>query len=77
MNHTIPALLKMIRGSPLFTPEFFVRSHVKNLGVDVQVVKPILKWTGGEVRPGYQVGTRGNGVDQPRWPEDLGVEVVA
>ena len=29
------------------------------------------------VRSGYNVGTRSNGVDQPRWPEDLMMEIVA
>ncbi|ETN42476.1 uncharacterized protein HMPREF1541_01632 [Cyphellophora europaea CBS 101466] len=80
MNYTIPALIKCIKQNcpdKLFRPEFFDRYKVKNLGgVEVQVVKPVAKWVNGEVKPGYQVGTRGNGVDQPRWPEDLGVEVV-
>ena len=76
MGYTIPALIGMIHGQ-LFKPDFFTRYRIKHLDVDVQIVKPILKWTGGEVQPGYQVSTRGNGVDQARWPEDLGVEVVA
>lgn len=46
-------------------------------GVQIQIVKPILRWPGGEVKPGYQVATRGNGVDAPRWPGDLSVQVVS
>lgn len=76
MGYTIPALIGMIRGQ-LFKPDFFTRYNVKHLGVEVQIVKPIVQWTNGEVQPGYQVSTRGNGVDKARWPQDLGVEVVS
>jgi hypothetical protein len=34
--------------------------------VDVGTVKPILDIKAGEVKLGYNVGTRGNGVDQLR-----------
>lgn len=63
-------------GPTLFNPAFFTEYHSKNIGVDVRIVAPVLKFPGGEVTPGFHVGTRGNGVDQPRWPEDLDVEVV-
>jgi len=44
--------------------------------VDVRTVKPILNIKAGKVKLGYNVGTRGNGVDQPRWPEDLMTEIM-
>jgi hypothetical protein len=39
-------------------------------------VAPVLKFPEGKVKLGFQVGTRGNGVDQPKWPEDLLAENV-
>ena len=43
----------------------------------VKTVKPILMFPDQVVHPGYNVGGRGNGVDQPKWPEDLLTEIVA
>ena len=61
----------------LLNPALFTGYPVKNLGGHVITFPaPVLRFPGGEVEPGFQVGTRGNGVDQPRWPEDLMVEVV-
>jgi hypothetical protein len=71
--------MKMIAGNSkeaVLKPEFFEDRKSGALGVDVRTVKPILRFKGGEVELGYNVGTRGNGVDQPRWPEDLMTEVV-
>lgn len=86
MSYTIPAMLKSLQthcGKTLFRPEFFTSYRPKNLargtqeeGPEVTIVKPILHFPGGEVKLGWNVGTRGNGVDEPRWPEDLAVEVV-
>ena len=45
-------------------------------GLQMRVVKPVLQFPEGQVKPGFNVSTRGNGVDQPRWPEDLSIEVV-
>jgi hypothetical protein len=76
MGVTIPAMLKMVQPK-LFQPEFFVVREIKHLGgIKAVVVAPIARYPNGEVRPDYQVSTRGNGVDRARWPEDLGVEVV-
>ncbi|KAJ7704299.1 hypothetical protein B0H17DRAFT_7523 [Mycena rosella] len=51
-------------------------------GARVRTVKLIAEWDdnldGSQgVQPGFNVGTRGNGVDVARWPEDLLQEVVA
>lgn len=91
MQYTIPALLGLpgLR-ERLFKPDFWTRYRIQEHrgyadkekmenegeGVEIQIVKPILRWPGGEVKPGYQVATRGNGVDAPRWPADLSVQVV-
>lgn len=62
----------------LFNPKFFEEREAK--AVDncpkIKAVKPIINFND-EVKLGYNVGTRGNGRDQPRWPSDLTVEVVS
>lgn len=42
----------------------------------VRTVKPIVKYNNDQVQLKYNVGTRGNGKDAARWPEDLLTEVV-
>ena len=80
MGYTIPRVMRMIKensGEVAFKPDFFEDRKSGALGVDVRTVKPIIKFTGDEVELGYNVGTRGNGFDQPRWPEDLMTEIVS
>lgn len=60
----------------LFRPEFFEEVETKALGITLVQVGPVARWEEGKVELRYNVGTRGNGVDAPRWPEDLSVEVV-
>jgi hypothetical protein len=79
MLYSIPKMLEMLAKnskSPIRKEEFFEDRDVKNLGTTIRTVKPILKFPNGEVELGFNVGTRGNGVDQARWPEDLSTEVV-
>lgn len=38
---------------------------------------PTMMAPGNEVQLGFNVGTRGNGKDAPKWPSDLMTEVVA
>lgn len=59
----------------LFKPEFFEKRKSKAVGHEFLQLKPIADFKG-DVRLGYNVGTRTNGVDQPKWPNDLSVEVV-
>lgn len=61
----------------LLRPEFFEVRHSGAIGQDIRAVKPIVQYPHGKVELKYNVGTRGNGVDQPRWPQDLMTEVVA
>lgn len=56
--------------------EWFERRMAKNLGKEIETVKPIARFPEGGVELGFNVGTRTNGVDRPRWPRDLGVEIV-
>jgi hypothetical protein len=80
MQYTLPHYMKMLAtnsGSVLFKPDFFEVRRAGAIGKDVKGVKPIIQYPQGNVKLGYNVGTRGNGVDQPRWPKDLMTEVVA
>jgi hypothetical protein len=70
-------MMKVKSAAVLFRPEFFENRHSGAIGKDVRVVKPIVQYPQGKVELKYNVGTRGNGVDQPRWPENLMTEVVA
>jgi hypothetical protein len=79
MSYTLPRFLAMLQknsANVLFKPEFFEIRHSGAIGKDVRVVKPIVQYPDGKVELKYNVGTRGNGVDMPRWPEDLMSEVV-
>jgi len=79
MNYTLPRFLKMLKtnsGDVLFKPEFFEKKHSGAIGKDILCPKPVIQFPQGPVQFKYNVGTRGNGVDQARWPEDLMTEVV-
>lgn len=60
----------------LFKPEFFHKYFVRGLRKDMRIVAPVLRFPDGEVQPRFDVGTRTNGVDRPRWPDDLTCEIV-
>lgn len=76
MNYTGPHYMKMFAKQGLFRLDFFEIRESKALGIKLRVPRPVLQFPPGTVEPGYNVGTRGNGVDQPRWPDDLSTEVV-
>ncbi|CAN8104070.1 unnamed protein product [Discula destructiva] len=79
MAYTLPRMIGLIKANSadkLFKPEFFRRYDIKSIGGTIQTVAPVLRFPGGEVEPGYSIGTRKNGVDKPRWPKDLSVEIV-
>ena len=64
----------------LFKPSYFETRSAEALdpgkGVTMKIVKPVLKFPEDVVKLGFNVSTRGNGVDVPRWPEDLMTEIV-
>jgi hypothetical protein len=77
MGYTIPRYMEMIaKNTKLFQPSFFEHRESKALGVVVETIKPIIKYDDDQVELRYNVGTRGNGKDAPRWPEDLLTEIV-
>jgi len=79
MAYTLPRYVKMLvenSSKTILNPEWFETVESKAAGAKIRRVKPILQFPGKEVQLGFNVGTRTNGVDQPRWPNDLMVEVV-
>lgn len=84
---TVPKTLGALRSGPggaiLFRDEFFEdRAAPGTLGPNkkIRCVKGVADWNGAAVRLGFNVGTRGNGVDAARWPllpeEDLEMENI-
>lgn len=70
-------MIKANSADELLRPEFFEDRVCGAMdGVTVRSVKPIVQFDKGEVELRYNVGTRGNGVDEPQWPHDLMVEFV-
>ncbi|KIM36718.1 hypothetical protein M413DRAFT_77989 [Hebeloma cylindrosporum] len=80
MGVTLYPLIKKLTENPLgariFNPDFFELRENKAIGVPIQTVKPILGFPEGVVELGYNIGSRGNGVDEARWPEDLLTEII-
>lgn len=79
MQHLLPATMQAVAnssGAKLFKPAHFTTYHARSIGKDIKIVAPVLRFPGGEVKPGFQIGTRTNGVDEPWWPDDLSVENV-
>ncbi|KAJ8085869.1 hypothetical protein PM082_004688 [Marasmius tenuissimus] len=79
MQATIPAMLALLGANTptLFNPAFFEVRDNKALGVKARTVKPVLQFPDGKVKPGFNIGSRRNGIDKARWPEDLMTEIVA
>ena len=79
MGYLIPRYLEMLKetsSETVLNPKFFEKREAKTIGKKILTVKPIIQFPEGRVELGYTVGTRTNGVDQPRWPSDLYVETV-
>lgn len=76
MNYTEPPYLEMFKEQGLYDLDFFEIREAKALGQKLRVPRPVLRFPEGTVEPGYNVSTRGNGVDKPYWPEDLSTEVI-
>ena len=66
----------MFQKEGMFDIDFFEMRETKALGLKIRTPKPVLRFPKGTVELGYNVGTRGNGVDQPHWPSDLSTEIV-
>lgn len=67
------------KSSPnLWNPNFFENRYAYGYRKPIRTVKPIAQYQGGEntIKLGYNVPCRTNGVDEPKWPDDLMTEVV-
>ena len=83
MGNTFPRMLRSLQDGPaaarLFKDEFFeLRDADVALGPGkkIRAMAPAIRFDSGKVQLGYHVGTRPNGVDAARWPEDLTVQQV-
>ena len=77
MTYLLPRYMAMIaKNSKLYQPAFFEDRESKALGVPVRTIRPIIHFEDNQVELKYNVGTRGNGKDAPRWPNDLMTEIV-
>jgi hypothetical protein len=79
MLYSIPKMLEILatnENSPTCQEQFFEDRAAENLAISIRTVKPILRFPHGEVELRFNVGTRGNGVDEPRWPENLLTQIV-
>ncbi|KAE8395948.1 CoA-transferase family III domain-containing protein [Aspergillus alliaceus] len=80
MFTTIPLMMRSLVqncGAQLFNPRFFEIRYSGAVDRSFKVLRPVLSFTGEKVIPRFNVGTRSNGQDAARWPEDLRTEVVA
>ncbi|KAK6358326.1 hypothetical protein TWF730_007672 [Orbilia blumenaviensis] len=79
MQVLLPAMMRLLYQydkETLFKQQFFEPRRAENLGVTFVQVKPIAQFKDNAVELRYNVGTRGNGTDQPFWPKDLMVQIV-
>lgn len=78
MNYSIPRMIaKMKEDQTLLRPEFFEQRASGALnGLVFRTPKPVLQFPPDSVQLGYNIGTRGNGIDEPFWPIDLSTEIV-
>lgn len=60
----------------LFESDFFGQYRSEPVGATIRKVKPVARYKGDVIELKYNVGARGNGVDNPVWPNDLMLEVV-
>lgn len=77
MGYTLPRFIAMlVKNSILWSPEFWEDREVMNYAKPLRCPKPVVKYPDGKIKLGYNISTRTNGVDKPRWPEDLMTPVV-
>lgn len=77
LNYTFPRYFEMMtKNSEIFDQNYFEDRQSRAIDATVRTVKPIVKFNNNEIQLRYNVGTRGNRKDAPRWPQDLMTEVV-
>ncbi|KAI1177407.1 CoA-transferase family III domain-containing protein [Nemania sp. FL0916] len=76
---TFPAMVNLFHehsANVLLNPSFFEERRSEAVGTTFIRVKPIAQYADDAVQLTYNVGCRGNGLDEARWPGDLTVEIV-
>lgn len=78
MNYTTPRYFDMMRKEgTLLNPDYFEKRVSKALnGLIFRLPRAILQFPPDTVQLCFNVGTRGNGVDKAKWPDDLLTEIV-
>jgi hypothetical protein len=79
MQHVLPAMINSLRKNHIdlfINPAYYTIKYNNVLKKDFRIVKDCIQWPPGSVDFDYRIPTRGNGVDEPRWPKDLSVEIV-
>jgi hypothetical protein len=77
MEKSAPMVMKLMNErNDSFRDEFFEERRSRILDVDIRCVKPVIQYPDGEVKLCFNIGTRGNGRDAPRWPRNLLTEVI-
>ncbi|KAK0469143.1 CoA-transferase family III domain-containing protein [Desarmillaria tabescens] len=77
MLQLIPPVLGILKATnaPILKDEYFETRDNPGV-VAMRTVKPVLTFPEGVVKPGFQVGSRPNGVDKPAWPADLATPAI-
>ncbi|KAJ5116965.1 hypothetical protein N7456_001313 [Penicillium angulare] len=76
----IPIMMESLSknsSAELFQPHFFEVRYSAAIDHYFKSLRPVLTFPAKEVRTGFNIGTRTNGHDAARWPEDLQAEAVA
>ena len=79
MLATIPVVMKSLfrnSAAQLFQPDFLEVRYSAAVERNFKSLRPILTFPGQQVTLGFNIGTRTNGQDAARWPEDLSTEVI-
>ncbi|OOO07739.1 L-carnitine dehydratase/bile acid-inducible protein F [Aspergillus oryzae] len=79
MPATIPLMMNSLMvnsGAQLFQPRFFDIRYSGAVDRYFKVLRPVLSFAEKQVDLRFNVGTRSNGHDAARWPEDLRTEIV-
>lgn len=76
MEYTSPKVMKWMGDQGCFREEFFEQRRSGILGVDIRALRSVIGYPNGNVKMKFNIGTRGNATDAPRWPENLLTEIV-
>lgn len=78
MQYLFPTGIKLLRENApwMLDEKFFEVRKAGAMGCEIKCVKPVLQFPENRVKPHFRVSARTNGVDKPRWPDDLIVDIV-